>query len=183
MSNPLFDALRRESLDRDDTVFLYDSRTGDTLTYGTFFLNAAKMAGVLTDLGVTAGDRVAVQAPKTIAMLELYVGTIMAGGVFLPLNPAYTTAEIAYFLDDAAPHVFICDPDRKSALGSVAEIAGVTHVLTLGADETGSLVDAQNEAIAVPPVTRATGDLAAILYTSGTTGRSKGAILSHEALA
>ena len=183
MSNHLFDVLRRASLGRDDAVFLHDSRTGETLTYGAFFKNAAKMAGVLIDRGVTPGDRVAVQAPKTIAMLELYLGTVMAGGVFLPLNPAYTMAEVSYFLGDAEPRVFVCDPDHEPVLASTADTAGVAHLLTLGADEAGSVIDARHRAAPVFPVARAADDLAAILYTSGTTGRSKGAMLSHKALA
>ncbi len=182
MINHLFQALRRASLGRDDAPFLYDNRTGDTLTYGAFFENAAKMSGVLHDLGLTPGDRVAVQAPKTIAMLELYVGTIMVGGVFLPLNPAYTPAEVSYFLGDAKPLVFVCDPDDEATLTAIAKETEVAHLLTLGADETGTLTNARNVAPPALPVARSPDDLAAILYTSGTTGRSKGAMLSHGAL-
>ena len=136
------------------------------------------------DAGVKPGDRVAVQAPKTQAMLELYVATVLAGGVFLPLNTAYTACEITYFLTDAEPRIFVCDPKREDELSAVAKDAGVTQALTIGADEGGSLPERRDAAApGFTPAHRGPDDLAAILYTSGTTGRSKGAMLTHRALA
>ena len=182
--NHLAHAISRASDGRHDAVFLTDFASGDQISYGQFWANADRMAAMLQDRGVKPGDRVAVQTPKDIAMLELYVGTVLAGAVFLPLNTGYTPDEVAYFLTDAAPRIFVCDPKRLEALQPVAQTAGVRHVLTLGLGGTGSLIPARD---AMPsgfePVPRGPLDLAAILYTSGTTGRSKGAMLTHRALA
>jgi malonyl-CoA/methylmalonyl-CoA synthetase len=114
----------------------------------------------------------------------LYLGTIRAGGVFLPLNTAYTPAEIEYFLKDAEPRVFVCDPGRKVGLQAIGGKTGVAHVMTLGADGRGTMAEAADAASdSFADVERGPDDLAAILYTSGTTGRSKGAMLSHDNLA
>ncbi|GHE89419.1 malonyl-CoA synthase [Aliiroseovarius zhejiangensis] len=182
--NHLAHAISRASDGRHAATFLTDMRDGRTITYGDFWSNAERMAAALVARGLAPGDRVAVQAPKEPAMLELYVGTVLAGGVFLPLNTAYTPDEVAYFLGDATPRVFVCDPANLDALASVAADADVAHVMTLGEGEAGTLVparDAQEPGFRAVP--RAALDLAAILYTSGTTGRSKGAMLTHRALA
>ena len=182
--NHLAHAISNASDGRHDATFLTDGRTGKVTSYGDFWANAERMAAALVALGVAPGDRVAVQAPKEPAMLELYVGTVLAGGVFLPLNTAYTPDEVAYFLGDAAPRVFVCEPGKLEALTPVAEDAQVAHVLTLGAGETGTLVPARDaQKPRLKAVARDALDLAAILYTSGTTGRSKGAMLTHRALA
>jgi len=182
--NYLANSLRKASINADDRVFLQDSNTAATTSYGAFFARAEQMAAALVSGGVTPGDRVAVQAPKTQSMLELYVGTILAGAVFLPLNTSYTPSEVSYFLSDAAPAVLVCDPRAAAALSPIAQNCNVGSVLTLAADETGTLPDARDaQAPGFAAVARAADDLAAILYTSGTTGRSKGAMLSHGALA
>ncbi|WP_133486034.1 malonate--CoA ligase [Aliiroseovarius marinus] len=182
--NHLAHAISRASDGRHDATFLTDGRTGKVTTYGDFWANAERMAAALVVLGVAPGDRVAVQAPKEPAMLELYVGTVLAGGVFLPLNTAYTPDEVAYFLGDAAPRVFVCEPGKLEALTQVAGDAQVAHVLTLGAGEVGTLIPARDaQEPGFEAVAREALDLAAILYTSGTTGRSKGAMLTHRALA
>ncbi|WP_421703425.1 malonate--CoA ligase [Aliiroseovarius sp.] len=182
--NHLAHAISRASDGRGEALFLTRHPDGAEVTYAEFWAGAERMAAVLVAAGVTPGDRVAVQAPKTVAMLELYVGCVLAGGVFLPLNTAYTPAEVAYFLGDASPRVFVCDPGKLDALTPIADEAGVANVFTLGAGEVGSLVDAQAGAESgFTAVARGAEDLAAILYTSGTTGRSKGAMLTHRALA
>ena len=182
--NYLAARLRAASVGAETKPFLRDAATGQTTSYGQFFANAERMAAALTQAGLKPGDRVAVQAPKTQAMLELYVGTVLAGGVFLPLNTAYTAAELAYFLGDAAPRVLVCDPARQGALAAIATAAGVASILTLDPDGTGSLPQARDQqGPGFEAVARGSDDLAAILYTSGTTGRSKGAMLTHRALA
>ena len=182
--NHLAERLRAASVGTGSRLFLRNHQTGEGVTYQAFFANAERMANVLVATGVSPGDRVAVQAPKTIAMLELYVATVLAGGVFLPLNTAYTPVEISYFLSDAEPRVFVCDAEREEQLSPVAKEAGVAKVLTIGADESGSLAELRDAAASgFKAVSRGPGDLAAILYTSGTTGRSKGAMLTHQALA
>ena len=182
--NHLAAHLRAASIGRDDAPFLKNHQTGETVIYGAFFANAERVAKVLKDQGVGPGDRVAVQAPKTQAMLELYIGCILAGAVFLPLNTAYTGAEINYFLVDAEPSLLVCDPAREAALTPIAQAAGVGAILTLAADESGRLTVARDaQSAGFKAVARGQDDLAAILYTSGTTGRSKGAMLSHRALA
>ncbi len=181
--NHLAKSLRAASIGRDDVVFLRNHQTGKAVTFGEFFANAERMAAVLDTFGVRQGDRVAVQAPKTQAMLELYVGTVLAGAVFLPLNTAYTSAEISYFLSDAEPTILVCAGKNLNALQEVAAQCNVANVLTISADETGTLVEARNGAEpGFKAVKRGAEDLAAILYTSGTTGRSKGAMLTHKAL-
>lgn len=182
--NHLAEKLRAASLGAENSLFLHNHQTGEEVSYKAFFANAERMAQALVDAGVKPGDRVAVQAPKTQAMLELYVATVLAGGVFLPLNTAYTASEITYFLTDAEPRIFVCDPKCEDELSAVAKDAGVDQVLTIGADEGGSLPERRDAAApGFTPAPRRPDDLAAILYTSGTTGRSKGAMLTHRALA
>lgn len=156
---------------------------GSEVTYGDLFIGAQKYASTLFDLGVGPGDRVAVQVDKSIEVLKLYLGTILAGGVFLPLNTAYTAAEIGYFLNDATPKLFVCSPARQGGLSDVAQQASVPSVLTLDGEGQGSLRALVGKAAdSFDAVPRGKDDLAAILYTSGTTGRSKGAMLTHDNL-
>ncbi len=159
-----------------------ETATGETLTYADVIALSGRLAGALTALGVKEGDRVAVQAEKSVPALILYLAALRAGAVFLPLNTAYTPAEIAYFLDDAEPTLFVCDPGKLAALEPLAAKAGA-RTATLDARGEGSLMEAARQAgedFATAP--RAGDDLAAILYTSGTTGRSKGAMLTHDNL-
>ncbi len=179
--NTLAAALRAASLGRDQAVFAKDARDRVLRTYGMLWTNAERMASALVAAGLQPGDRVAVQAPKTLEMLELYLGTILAGGVFLPLNPAYTGPEIGYFLADATPHVFVVDPAAMDAV--VPHAGAIAEIWTLDSAGRGTLIDRRDAAPSFGgAVARAETDLAAILYTSGTTGRSKGAMLSHRAL-
>jgi malonyl-CoA/methylmalonyl-CoA synthetase len=156
---------------------------GKHISYGDLIAMAGQMANVLVEGGVKPGDRVAAQTEKSVPGLVLYLGTVRAGAVYLPLNTAYTLNELEYFLKDAEPSMVVCDPSKAEGIGAIAAKIGA-HVMTLGADGKGSLTDA---AAKVKPdfttVARADDDLAAILYTSGTTGRSKGAMLTHDNLA
>jgi malonyl-CoA/methylmalonyl-CoA synthetase len=145
---------------------------------------SGRMANILVLRGVEPGDRVAVQVEKSPEALILYLATLRAGAVYLPLNTGYTLAELDYFIGDAEPRLVVCDPTRREALGGVTRTRGVGALETLGVHGGGSLTDAIASA---PPdfadVPRDEDDLAAILYTSGTTGRSKGAMITHRNLA
>ncbi len=177
--NHLIQQLRTSSLGREDAVFA-QIPGGGTVSFGALFAGAERMAAALAAKGVQPGDRVAVQVAKTIQAIELYLGTVMAGGVFLPLNTAYTAPEVAYFIGDATPRAVVCDPARED---ETRDISGAAELLTLDAAGQGSLRDLADAQSGFEVVARAEADLAAILYTSGTTGRSKGAMLSHGNLA
>ncbi|WP_299395189.1 malonyl-CoA synthase [Pelagibius sp.] len=184
--NHLASRLRSASLVREAAGFaeLAEQPGRPVVTYGALFEAAERCAKALVAAGLQPGDRVAAQVEKSIEAVELYLGSVLAGGVFLPLNTAYTVAEVSYFLGDAEPRVFVCDPTRLEALNGVAAEAGVGAVLTLAADGSGSLTDAvAAQDAGFEAVPREAEDLAAILYTSGTTGRSKGAMLTHANLA
>ncbi len=181
MMNHLFDALTAFIPDRSK-VFL-ETLDGGKITYANMFARSAQYAGALQKLGVKAGDRVAVQVEKTPDALMLYLGTIRAGGVFLPLNTAYTPVEIGYFVGDAEPAVFVCDPARADVLAGTAQKAGARlHTLDRNGEGSLSLL-ADQMPTDYDNRPREDDDLAAILYTSGTTGRSKGAMLTHGNLA
>jgi malonyl-CoA/methylmalonyl-CoA synthetase len=152
---------------------------GRRFSHGDVETVSARLAQGLVAAGLQPGDRVAVQVEKSIEALMLYLATVRAGGVFLPLNPAYTAAEIDYFLSDSGPRLFFADPRRAAELASIAAKAGA-RLETLAADGACSLaLPPEDTSLRFANVARDAADLAAILYTSGTTGRSKGAMLSH----
>ena len=160
---------------------------GRHYTYGDVEAVSARFANVLAEWGVTAGDRVAAQVPKSIEAMMLYLAALRVGAVFLPLNTGYTPVEVESFLGDAEPRLLVCDPEAAPALAPVAERAGA-RLETLGVwrspdRSAGTLAD---HGLAASPhfatLPRQADDLAALLYTSGTTGRSKGAMLTHENL-
>jgi malonyl-CoA/methylmalonyl-CoA synthetase len=173
----LFDTL-------DDPARLaIETTDGQRINYGELISRAGQMANVLVSRGVKPGDRVAAQTEKSVPGLVLYLATVRAGAVYLPLNTAYTLNELEYFIGDAEPSLVVCDPARAEGIGAIAAKVGA-KVETLGADGKGSLTEAAAKAPAkFETVARADDDLAAILYTSGTTGRSKGAMLTHDNLA
>jgi malonyl-CoA/methylmalonyl-CoA synthetase len=156
---------------------------GSRISYAELIARAGQMANVLVARGVKPGDRVAAQTEKSVSGLVLYLATVRAGAVYLPLNTAYTLNELDYFIGDAEPSLVVCDPSKAEGIGSIAAKVGA-KVETLGPDGKGSLTEAADKAKAeFATVPRRNDDLAAILYTSGTTGRSKGAMLSHDNLA
>ena len=175
MSDNLYDLFRsRFPSDRDKTFI--EVPGGNTYSYADLENISGRYARLLADLGVEKGDRVAVQVEKSAEAIFLYLACLRAGAAFLPLNTAYTPAEIAYFLGDAEPRVFVCRAGTEKP-------AGVPHVLTLGEHGDGSLPEsAQGRDPDFPTVEASADDLAAMLYTSGTTGRSKGAMLTHRNL-
>jgi malonyl-CoA/methylmalonyl-CoA synthetase len=183
MANHLFQAIRERILPWREQIFL-EQPSRPPLTFADVLALSARAASVLSSLGVEPGDRVAVQVEKSSEALILYLGTIRVGAVFLPLNTAYTMAELDYFLNDAVPRVFVCDPARKDALLPGAAASGIAYVETLAADGSGTFADKLKSGAAdFDDMPREENDLAAILYTSGTTGRSKGAMLTHGNLA
>ena len=183
MSENLFTIFKNRFPADLSKVFLWRP-DGSALSYADLVELSGRLANALKSLGVKPGDRVAAQVEKSAEALLVYLAALRAGAVYLPLNSAYTASEIRYFLGDAEPTLFICRPESAAEMQVVATEAGVPRVETLGSNGEGSLMEA---ARAQPPafedVERTRDDLAAILYTSGTTGRSKGAMLSHGNLA
>ncbi len=179
MNNPVYDTLFAPHAGKD-TPFLY-LPDGTTLTHAMFLRRAAQFAHAMRALDVHAGDRVAVQVEKCPDVLALYAACAQMGAIFLPLNTAYTAAELGYFVDDSKAALLVGDPEREAELHPVAQAAGAAFA-TLDA-RGGSLSDrADDQPDSYETVERHAEDLAAILYTSGTTGRSKGAMLSHRNL-
>ena len=178
MPNPLYDRLFAPLAQRSGAFLI---RPDGSVTDGPAFLAIIhRTAAALRACGVMPGDRVAVQVAKTPEALALYGATVAAGAVFLPLNTAYTAAEVAMFVADAQPRLLLlCDPAKADALAAIADAHGA-RLRTLDAQGRGDfrdLCDAQSDACIVAD--RAADDLAALLYTSGTTGRAKGAMLTH----
>ncbi|HEY5791547.1 MAG TPA: malonyl-CoA synthase [Gammaproteobacteria bacterium] len=177
-------ALFRRHFPADPGACCLELPDGRGLGYGEVDAQSGRMAQLLVDLGVQPGDRVLVQVDKSPEAVLLYLGCLRAGAVFLPLNTAYTAREVDYFITDAEPRVAVCRPQERAALAALADAAGVAHLLTLDGQGGGTLMErfagAADSDLVLP---RAADDLAAILYTSGTTGRSKGAMLSHANLA
>ncbi len=175
-SNHLFDGLLsgRET----DPRRLLDVPGGRCWSYAELVELSGRFANLLQAAGVVPGDRIAVQVQKSVEAIALYLAAVRAGAVFLPLNTAYTGAEVGYFLDDAEPAVFVCDSARES------EFAGIdARLYSLDGDGSGSFTAAaESQPVAFDNSARTADDLAAILYTSGTTGVSKGAMLSHDNL-
>ena len=177
-------ALFQSRFPRDlDRCFL-QTVEGQVLSYRELEGQSGCLQQVLKDHGVTPGDRVVVQVAKSPLALALYLACLRSGAVYVPLNTAYTPREVAYFLADAGPRLLVAPPNAVDALAEPAAESGVRHILTLDANGGGSLPTLASAATPDPAVTLRNGDdLAAILYTSGTTGRAKGAMLSHANLA
>jgi malonyl-CoA/methylmalonyl-CoA synthetase len=181
MNQNLFSALRAgfpADLDSiaietaDDAALRYSWRDLDRGT--------AMLANLLGSLDLPAGSRVAVQTEKSVEAVILYLAVLRAGLVYLPLNTAYQRDEIGYFIGNAEPAVVVCAPKNFGWVSRIAFAAGTAHVFTLGDDRSGSLLQrAAVHSDVHAPVARGADELAAILYTSGTTGRSKGAMLTH----
>ncbi|MEO1091451.1 MAG: malonyl-CoA synthase [Pseudomonadota bacterium] len=180
MSDNLFEVFAARA--REPEAALMTTPDGRRLSWQDTFILARRAAAALVDVGVRPGDRVAAQIDKSPEAIVLYLGCAAAGAVFLPLNTAYTAAEVDFFIGDAEPRVLVTSPDRAAALAPIAARHGA-RLETLGVAADGSLMDLVTAAIEpLPVVAREADDLAAILYTSGTTGRSKGAMLSHRNL-
>ncbi len=169
------DAVAIETADVGKNALYYSWRDMDRAT--------AMLANLLQSLDLPKGARIAVQVEKSVEAAMLYLATLRAGFVFLPLNTAYQSGEIEYFIGNAEPSVVVCSPANFGWVSKIAFKAGTQNVFTLGDDRTGSLLDrAAHCSDQHTPANCSADDLAAILYTSGTTGRSKGAMLTHQNL-
>ncbi|MFD0908126.1 malonate--CoA ligase [Ruegeria arenilitoris] len=179
MTNTLYDSLFAHHAGNEVPFLLLDD--GEVVSYDAFLKRAAQIAHVLQNNGVSPGDRIVVQAPKLADTIALYAASVQAGAVYLPLNTAYTMAELDYFASDAQPAVIVCDDNDAAEIKTLADRYGA-RLLTLGGEISSLSRQADAQPREFETVDRAPDDLAALLYTSGTTGRSKGAMLSHQNL-
>ncbi|MCR9213869.1 MAG: AMP-binding protein [Proteobacteria bacterium] len=184
MTNQNLYTLFENSFPDDRTLTVFEGPEIASWTFADITSLSAQMTHLMVELGAAPGDRVAVQVGKSVEAVVLYLACLRAGLVYLPLNTAYKSAEIDYFLGDAKPIIVVCDPASREELLNLDGASEVTEFLTLDGAGKGSLLD---RSTSYPKdfetAARAAGDLAAILYTSGTTGRSKGAMLTHDNLA
>ncbi|MBL4615093.1 MAG: AMP-binding protein, partial [Magnetovibrio sp.] len=184
MTNANLYALFQQRFPDDLTAPALVVPDGETISYGNLNDMSARIAGLLSSLGIGKGERVAVQVDKSPQAVALYLACLRIGAVYLPLNTGYTPTEVEYFLGDAEPSLLVCRPQGEQALRKVIGDNPSLHVMTMDDDGKGTLIA---QAQTAPPNTVVAqieaDDLAAILYTSGTTGRSKGAMLSHGNLA
>ncbi|TAG03165.1 MAG: malonyl-CoA synthase [Betaproteobacteria bacterium] len=178
----IFAAIRAAFPASADAVAIESGDNGTTYSWRDIDRITAQVANLLTSLNLPAGSRVAVQTEKSVEALLLYLAVLRAGYVYLPLNNAYQAGEIAYFIENAEPAVFVCTSKTRSWIEPIAIRCKVAHCFTLD-DGSGTLLDAARSHSTEHVVAQKSAqDLAAILYTSGTTGRSKGAMLSHSNL-
>ena len=181
MNGNLFARLA-EGFPADRGRVLLETEDVQEVSFAEVLDQAGRMVALLHASGVEPGDRVAVQVEKSVANVCLYLAVLQAGAVYVPLNTAYTPAEVGYFLKDAEPKAVVCDPSAAAALSSLIG-SERTWLFTLGADGAGTLTAQAARLPSERAAARRQGsDLAAILYTSGTTGRSKGAMLSNDNL-
>jgi malonyl-CoA/methylmalonyl-CoA synthetase len=174
----LFDDIERVALARGDAD-AFDCNAAGSFTFADLLERSAAFNAALKTFGVQPGHRVTVQLEKSIEGVWLYLATLRAGAIYMPLNSGYTDAEIEYFVSDAEPTLVVVEPARVSAVTAIVEKVGVPASVTTIAE----IAARANTSTRVPRTTRTDSDIAAILYTSGTTGRSKGAMISHRNLA
>ena len=168
----------------DHTACCIETEAGALYSWNDVERASARIANLLASLALPPASRIAVQVEKSPEALILYLATVRAGHVFLPLNTGYRAAEIDYFVEDAEPAVMVCSSEHFGWMSKIAFSRGTAHVFTLGGDRTGSLLArAATQPDTFTTVESGPDALAAVLYTSGTTGRSKGAMLSHRNLA
>jgi malonyl-CoA/methylmalonyl-CoA synthetase len=174
----------RSGFPQDRSQTAIETDTGRTVSWQQLEEGSARLANLFRSYGIAEDARILIQADKSVEALQVYLGTLQAGYIHLPLNPAYQKDEIAYFMGDARPAIVICAPQCLDWIEPLAKSAGAVACFTLDADGHGTLMEAAaKQSAAAPVAVRQADDIATILYTSGTTGRSKGAMLSHRNLA
>ncbi len=177
MTNPLYHSFFERHRGSDALLMVLED--GSRLSYRAFLDMASRFANALVEIGVQPGDRVVLQVPKSAEALAIYAACVQSGSVMVPLNTGYTPAEVDYFVGDAQPKLVICDPKSQEGLQSICENHGA-QLETLDALGGGSFAERSVKLPETfPTVERSIDDLAAFLYTSGTTGRSKGAMLTQ----
>ena len=180
MSANLFNLFRAAVPGERGKLFIEDPTGRASLAYDGLIERTAQIAHLFVALGVKPGDRIAVQVEKSPEALLVYLASLRVGAVYLPLNPAYVPAEMRYFLGDAEPALLVCRPEDEAMMQALADETGIGAVRTLGTAGDGSLLATLDDRPTMfDDAEMAPDDLAAILYTSGTTGRSKGAMLTH----
>lgn len=166
-----------------EAIFI-ETPNGDSYSYAILEQQVSKIANLLSKQGLNKGDRIAVQVEKSPQVLFLYLACLRAGFIYLPLNTAYTESELSYFIENAEPAVVVCDPESLALFTRIGEKHKLQHVFSLDAQGEGSLLTACEDAPAEFTTTTCDkDDIAVILYTSGTTGRPKGAMITHGNLA
>jgi malonyl-CoA/methylmalonyl-CoA synthetase len=177
LANPLYDTLFGAHAGRESVFLVLED--GREITHAEFLIQSARFAGEISAIGLKPGDRLAVQIGKSLEALAVYAACAQAGVIFLPLNTAYTADEVSYFVTDSGAKLLLCDPSDATALAPVAKAAGAM-LRTLGVKGDGSFAEAAaGRPHKFETVARSEHDLAAFLYTSGTTGQSKGAMLTQ----
>jgi malonyl-CoA/methylmalonyl-CoA synthetase len=177
----LYGLLSRRFEDRRETIAI-ETPGRPPLTYADVERDSARFANRLTALGARPGDRVAVQVDKSPEALCLYLGCLRAGLIYLPLNTGYPARELEHFFRDAEPRIVVCRPQDVGMVSSLAGRCGIARVATLDGSGNGSLIEDSDPGNEFDTIVSREDDIAAILYTSGTTGKPKGAALSHHNL-
>ncbi|GAB5457647.1 MAG: malonyl-CoA synthase [Henriciella sp.] len=178
----VYEALTGHFQQSPERVFL-TTTAHEQYTQGDIEADTARLANLLVQLGAKPGDRISVQVEKSVVNWCLYLACLRAGLVYHPLNPAYGQGELSYFLSNAEPFAIICDPNKLALMKPLAEDASIAHVLTLDGHGHGSLIEgADGQPGTFQTVQRKENDTAALLYSSGTTGKPKGIMLSHKNL-
>lgn len=182
MANPLYDAILGIH-ENNQSDLITNPLNNTAVSYSSFIALTAQCANAITDAGLLPGDRLVAQVGKSVAALALYLGCVRAGVVYLPLNNAYTANEVEYFLVDSGAKLLICDPQSQANLADVAGKNNTTLMTQSVSGETGTFTErVTNASEQFETANRDPEDIAALLYTSGTTGRSKGAMLTHNNL-